>query len=95
MVIAIFTIDGVRQHLRRTTLITRNNKRRLAWMWGLGNATVKGNWGKKKYDLQVTTLQAITILAFNNPGAADEQFSFEQLKVSARLRDRAHQKINK
>mmetsp|Transcript_71001 Transcript_71001/g.199275 ORF Transcript_71001/g.199275 Transcript_71001/m.199275 type:complete len:622 (+) Transcript_71001:189-2054(+) len=73
----------------------RNNKRRLAWMWGLGNATVKGNWGKKKYDLQVTTLQAITILAFNNPGAADEQFSFEQLKVSARLRDRAHQKINK
>mmetsp|Transcript_17376 Transcript_17376/g.31660 ORF Transcript_17376/g.31660 Transcript_17376/m.31660 type:complete len:748 (+) Transcript_17376:238-2481(+) len=63
----------------------RNNKRRLAWMWGLGNASVKGNWGKKKYDLQVTTLQAITILAFNNTGGADEHFTFEQLKERLNL----------
>jgi cullin 1 len=43
----------------------KNNKRRLQWVWGLGNATVKGTWGSKSYDLQVTTLQAITIMAFN------------------------------
>ena len=43
----------------------KNSKRRLTWMFGLGNATVKGMFGKKSYDLQVTTLQAITLLAFN------------------------------
>jgi hypothetical protein len=34
----------------------KNSKKRLAWMWGLGNASVRGAWGKKSYDLQAFTL---------------------------------------
>jgi cullin 1 len=50
--------------------VEKNSKRRLQWMWGLGNATVRGTWGKKNYDLQVTTLQAVAILAFNQAGSS-------------------------
>lgn len=57
-----------------------NSKRRLAWMWGLGNATVKGFWGKKGYDLQVTTLQAVAIMCFNPDGAASEYEGFEAVR---------------
>eukprot|EP00613_Pedinella_sp_CCMP2098_P057863 CAMPEP_0171851480 /NCGR_PEP_ID=MMETSP0992-20121227/21049_1 /TAXON_ID=483369 /ORGANISM="non described non described, Strain CCMP2098" /LENGTH=612 /DNA_ID=CAMNT_0012471393 /DNA_START=116 /DNA_END=1951 /DNA_ORIENTATION=- len=43
----------------------KNSKRRLQWQWGLGDAEVRGSWGKKNYDLQVTTLQAVVLLDFN------------------------------
>ena len=55
-------------------------------MWGLGNASVKGKWGKKTYEMQVTTLQAITILAFNQQEAG-ERFRFDQLKERLNLPD--------
>ena len=43
------------------------SKRRLQWIWGLGNATVRGSWpNKKNFDLQVTTLQAVAIMVFND-----------------------------
>jgi len=41
---------------------------RLQWTYALGSATVKGFFGpkgKKDIDLQVVTLQAIVLLAFN------------------------------
>jgi len=49
----------------------KNSKRRLAWMYALGNATVKGTFQLKKtvppktFDFQISTLQAIVLLAFN------------------------------
>lgn len=55
-----------------------NSKRRLTWMFGIGNTTVRGVFGKKSYDLQLTTLQAITMLAFNAEDAAGE-VGFESL----------------
>eukprot|EP00615_Pteridomonas_danica_P010351 CAMPEP_0114360526 /NCGR_PEP_ID=MMETSP0101-20121206/23934_1 /TAXON_ID=38822 ORGANISM="Pteridomonas danica, Strain PT" /NCGR_SAMPLE_ID=MMETSP0101 /ASSEMBLY_ACC=CAM_ASM_000211 /LENGTH=638 /DNA_ID=CAMNT_0001504815 /DNA_START=386 /DNA_END=2302 /DNA_ORIENTATION=- len=48
----------------------KNSKRRLTWVWGLGGATVRGTWGSKGYDLQVTTLQAIAIMGFNSDNGA-------------------------
>lgn len=64
----------------------KNSKRRLQWMWGLGNATVRGTWGKKSYDLQVTTLQAVAILAFNQAsGGAMEAEGFESVRERLNL----------
>lgn len=39
--------------------------RKLSWMFSLGNASVRATFGKKSYDLQVTTLQAVALNAFN------------------------------
>jgi cullin 1 len=45
---------------------TKHQKRKLSWMLSQGNATVRGTFGKKWYDLQVATLQAIALTAFND-----------------------------
>ncbi len=44
----------------------KHAKRKLVWMHSLGNATVRATFGKKQYDLQVTTLQAVALNAFND-----------------------------
>uniref|UniRef100_A0A7S4ILC2 Cullin family profile domain-containing protein n=1 Tax=Odontella aurita TaxID=265563 RepID=A0A7S4ILC2_9STRA len=43
----------------------KHAKRKLSWMFSLGNASVRGAFGKKSYDLQVTTLQAVALNALN------------------------------
>jgi len=40
-------------------------KRRLAWQWTLGGATVKATYGRKSYDFQVSTLQAVLLHHFS------------------------------
>jgi cullin 1 len=44
----------------------KHQKRKLTWVFSLGNASVRGHFGKKMYDLQLTTLQAIALDAFND-----------------------------
>lgn len=64
------------------------SKRRLTWSYGLGNCNVKGTFGKGKvFELQVTTLQAIVMLAFNKDplcpgGLAGNPISFVALQES-------------
>ena len=53
-------------------------------MWGLGNATVRGSWEKRSYDLQVTTLQAVALLAFNDVGSEGAS-EVEEFGVRERL----------
>jgi cullin 1 len=43
----------------------KHQKRKLTWVVTQGNATVKATFGKKAYDLQVSTLQAIALDALN------------------------------
>ena len=43
----------------------KHQKRKLTWIITQGNATVKATFGNKSYDLQVSTLQAIALNAFN------------------------------
>jgi len=43
----------------------KHQKRKLTWMFSLGNASVRAVFGKKSYDLQLTTLQAVALNAFN------------------------------
>lgn len=44
----------------------KHAKRKLSWMFSLGNATVRGSFDRGKwYDLNVSTLQAIALNAFN------------------------------
>lgn len=43
----------------------RHAQRKLSWVFSLGNATVRANFGKKTYDLIVTTLQAVALDALN------------------------------
>ena len=47
--------------------------RRLQWNFSLGNATVKGVFNKRTYELQVTTVQAVVLMAFN--GESVRKFS--------------------
>jgi cullin 1 len=44
----------------------KHAKRKLTWMFSQGNASVRGVYGKKSYDFQVSTLQAIALDAMND-----------------------------
>jgi cullin 1 len=44
----------------------KHQKRKLTWMFSQGNASVRGVFGKKSYDFQVSTLQAIALDAMND-----------------------------
>lgn len=61
----------------------KHQKRRLTWVHSLGNATVRATFGKKSYDLQVTTLQAIVLNSFND----GKNYGFNELKESLNLDD--------
>lgn len=70
--------------------------RRLQWTYVLGGATVKGTFNKKSYDIQVTTLQAVVMLAFNNqPGAAGkvDQLTFNQLNEQLTMTDEVLKRV--
>ena len=43
-----------------------HQERKLRWVLSLGNASVRGQFGKKTYDFQLTTLQAVALHAFND-----------------------------
>ena len=61
----------------------KHQKRRLQWVHSLGNATVRATFGKKSYDLQVTTLQAIVLNSFND----GKTYGFNELKQLLNLDD--------
>mmetsp|Transcript_6080 Transcript_6080/g.16571 ORF Transcript_6080/g.16571 Transcript_6080/m.16571 type:complete len:240 (-) Transcript_6080:243-962(-) len=44
----------------------KHQKRKLKWIFSQGNASVRGVFGKKSYDFQVTTLQAIAMGVMND-----------------------------
>jgi cullin 1 len=44
----------------------KHQKRKLTWVLSQGNASVRGVFGKKSYDFQVSTLQAIALDAMND-----------------------------
>jgi cullin 1 len=44
----------------------QHQTRKLQWITTQGNATVKGSFARKVYDLQVSTLQAIALVLFND-----------------------------
>jgi cullin 1 len=52
--------------------MTNNNKRKLTWVYSLGNVNIKGSFNnfKKTYDINVTTLQAAVMLMFNGSSAS-------------------------
>merc|ERR1711862_81171 len=58
-------------------------KRKLSWMFSLGNASVRATIGKKIYDLQVSTLQAVALDAFNE----GKKLSFEELQKQLNLNE--------
>jgi cullin 1 len=61
----------------------KHQKRKLTWVVTQGNATVKATFGKKAYDLQVSTLQAIALNALNN----GETIGFEDLSQRLNLEE--------
>ena len=72
------------------------SKRRLQWIWSLGNATVRGSWGgKKNFDLQVTTLQAVAIMCFNDigEGAASATEEFEKVRERLNLPEETMKRV--
>ena len=70
----------------------KTNHRRLAWTHSLGQCSLKGTFsnGKKSYDLQVTTLQAVVMLAFNKDancpgGVSGAPISFVSLQEALNI----------
>nr|CCA24215.1 PREDICTED: hypothetical protein isoform 2 [Albugo laibachii Nc14]CCA26937.1 Putative cullin putative [Albugo laibachii Nc14] len=62
---------------------SKTSHRRLQWMHSLGNATVRASFSSgKQYDLQVTTLQAVALLLFNDE---EGPFPFEILREALNL----------
>jgi len=61
----------------------KHAKRKLVWMHSLGNATVRATFGKKQYDLQVTTLQAIALNTLNDGST----LSFDELSERLNLEE--------
>lgn len=62
---------------------TRHQQRKLGWVFSLGNATVKAVYGKKTYDLQVSTLQAVALNALNS----GKTMTFTELKEVLNLEE--------
>jgi cullin 1 len=52
-------------------------KRRLSWQWTLGGASVKATYGRKSYDLQVSTLQAVLLSMFSG---CDEPITLKEVE---------------
>lgn len=68
----------------------KTSQRRLQWTFSLGSAIVKGNFQnyKRSFDMQVTTLQAVVMMAFNNDslgGASEEVISFASLQQNLNM----------
>jgi cullin 1 len=61
----------------------KHQRRKLAGIFSLGNASVKAVYGKKTYDLQVTTLQAIALDALNG----GKTMTYTELKEVLNLED--------
>jgi cullin 1 len=61
----------------------KHQKRKLSWVVTQGSASVRGIFGKKSYDIQVTTLQAIALDALNG----GEAVSFEDLSQRLNLEE--------
>mmetsp|Transcript_49470 Transcript_49470/g.59897 ORF Transcript_49470/g.59897 Transcript_49470/m.59897 type:complete len:744 (-) Transcript_49470:240-2471(-) len=61
----------------------KHAKRKLTWVFSLGNATVRAKFGNKFYDLQVSTLQAVALNTFNG-GVA---IGFEELAEKLNLEE--------
>lgn len=61
----------------------RHQQRKLNWVFSLGNATIRATFGKKTYDLTVTTLQAIALNAMND----GKTKTYEELKEELNLED--------
>lgn len=61
----------------------KHQKRKLQWVLTQGSATVRGTFGKKSYDLQVSTLQAIALEALND----GKQLGFEDLAQRLNLEE--------
>jgi cullin 1 len=68
----------------------KTDRRRLHWIYSLGNIFMKGNFqNKKSFIFQVTTLQALIMLAFNADslaGTAGGPLSFQALLDNTNLR---------
>jgi cullin 1 len=60
-----------------------HQKRKLTWILSQGTATVRASFGQKSYELQVTTLQAIALHAFND----NKTLSYTELSALLNLQD--------
>ncbi|EEC45924.1 CULlin protein 1 [Phaeodactylum tricornutum CCAP 1055/1] len=61
----------------------KHQKRKLGWVLTQGSATVRGTFGKKSYEIQVSTLQAIALDALSG----GETLSFEDLSQRLNLEE--------
>jgi len=61
----------------------KHGARKLTWMFSLGTASVRAHFGKKVYDLQVSTLQAVALSVLND----GKKYTFGELAQKLNLED--------
>ncbi|CAK9005115.1 Cullin-1 (OsCUL1) (OsCUL1-1) [Durusdinium trenchii] len=70
---------------------SKTSHRCLKWVFSLGNATVRAAF-KRPYDIQVTTLQAVALLAFN--GVPDDQWvSLQEIMGQLNLEEEVAKRV--
>lgn len=71
----------------------KTNYRRLTWIHSLGTLTVKGSFAKKSCEMQIATLQAVVLLAFNNDMLGEGPVTFVQLQELTNIPEDVLKKI--
>uniref|UniRef100_A0A7S0WZR9 Cullin family profile domain-containing protein n=1 Tax=Chlamydomonas leiostraca TaxID=1034604 RepID=A0A7S0WZR9_9CHLO len=60
-----------------------NKHRRLTWIYSLGHCVLKGNFDAKPITMQMSTMQAVVCLLFNDT----EELSYQEVQERANLQD--------
>ncbi len=63
----------------------KHQKRKLTWMFSQGNSVVRGTIGKKAFDFQLSTLQAVALNAFNGGVTMTFEALAESLNLEAEI----------
>ena len=77
----------------RTFYENETSGRRLQWVHSLGDAVIKGYFGSKKYEIQLTTLQAAALLAFNPAQSVPVSLGYSELSDSLQLPEEALKRV--
>jgi hypothetical protein len=70
-----------------------NSGRKLQWIFSEGQAVVKAIFPSRTYGIQLATIQAVMLLAFNPTSPSPVELSYDRLKTLSNLPDEACKRV--